>query len=329
MKKLMGVLLLIMIVVSCNNPSKNNSGFTLNVSTGDSLSGKVYLQMYEAKEYTTVDSADMVGGKISFSGKVIQPMVYALQNASSTQRALIFLDNSKMNVTLNGDWEVESLDGSNDANLFMKYRPQSVEGTLNTDSLISTNRTSAVPVYFLTREVYNYDYDGLKAIRNKIDSSLIDHPYVKDIDGTLADLERMQPGKEAPDFTLKTINGDSLTLSSLRGKYVLVDFWASWCPDCRKSNPELVKLYNSYKNKNFTIVGVSIDEDETNWKMAVEKDGLIWQQTIGNAGWKSEVAQQYGVKWIPTAMLIDPQGVIVTRSVELSDIEGKLKEIFN
>lgn len=329
MKKLMGVLLLIMIVVSCNNPSKNNSGFTLNVSTGDSLSGKVYLQMYEAKEYTTVDSADMVGGKISFSGKVIQPMVYALQNASSTQRALIFLDNSKMNVTLNGDWEVESLDGSNDANLFMKYRPQSVEGTLNTDSLISTNRTSAVPVYFLTREVYNYDYDGLKTIRNKIDSSLIDHPYVKDIDGTLADLERMQPGKEAPDFTLKTINGDSLTLNSLRGKYVLVDFWASWCPDCRKSNPELVKLYNSYKNKNFTIVGVSIDEDETNWKMAVEKDGLIWQQTIGNAGWKSEVAQQYGVKWIPTAMLIDPQGVIVTRSVELSDIEGKLKEIFN
>lgn len=329
MKKLMGVLLLIMIVVSCNNPSKNNSGFTLNVSTGDSLSGKVYLQMYEAKEYTTVDSADMVGGKISFSGKVIQPMVYALQNASSTQRALIFLDNSKMNVTLNGDWEVESLDGSNDANLFMKYRPQSVEGTLNTDSLISTNRTSAVPVYFLTREVYNYDYDGLKAIRNKIDSSLIDHPYVKDIDGTLADLERMQPGKEAPDFTLKTINGDSLTLSSLRGKYVLVDFWASWCPDCRKSNPELVKLYNSYKNKNFTIMGVSIDDDETNWKMAVEKDGLIWQQTIGNAGWKSEVAQQYGVKWIPTAMLIDPQGVIVTRSVELSDIEGKLKEIFN
>lgn len=329
MKKLMGVLLLIMIVVSCNNPSKNNSGFTLNVSTGDSLSGKVYLQMYEAKEYTTVDSADMVGGKISFSGKVIQPMVYALQNASSTQRALIFLDNSKMNVTLNGDWEVESLDGSNDANLFMKYRPQSVEGTLNTDSLISTNRTSAVPVYFLTREVYNYDYDGLKTIRNKIDSSLIDHPYVKDIDGTLADLERMQPGKEAPDFTLKTINGDSLTLNSLRGKYVLVDFWASWCPDCRKSNPELVKLYNSYKNKNFTIMGVSIDDDETNWKMAVEKDGLIWQQTIGNAGWKSEVAQQYGVKWIPTAMLIDPQGVIVTRSVELSDIEGKLKEIFN
>lgn len=329
MKKLMGVLLLIMIVVSCNNPSKNNSGFTLNVSTGDSLSGKVYLQMYEAKEYTTVDSVDMVGGKISFSGKVIQPMVYALQNASSTQRALIFLDNSKMNVTLNGDWEVESLDGSNDANLFMKYRPQSVEGTLNTDSLISTNRTSAVPVYFLTREVYNYDYDGLKAIRNKIDSSLIDHPYVKDIDGTLADLERMQPGKEAPDFTLKTINGDSLTLNSLRGKYVLVDFWASWCPDCRKSNPELVKLYNSYKNKNFTIMGVSIDDDETNWKMAVEKDGLIWQQTIGNAGWKSEVAQQYGVKWIPTAMLIDPQGVIVTRSVELSDIEGKLKEIFN
>lgn len=76
-------------------------------------------------------------------------------------------------------------------------------------------------------------------------------------------------------------------------------------------------------------MGVSIDDDETNWKMAVEKDGLIWQQTIGNAGWKSEVAQQYGVKWIPTAMLIDPQGVIVTRSVELSDIEGKLKEIFN
>lgn len=329
MNKITSLLLMTLIIVSCSQPSKKNMGYTINVNAGDSLSGKVYLQVYEAKVFTTVDSAEMIAGKFSFSGNVSYPMVYGLQNATSTQRALIFLDNSKMDVKINGDWEVGSLDGSNDAKLFMQYRPQSVQGTLNTDSLLAANPNSAVPVYFLTREVYNYDYDGLKTIRNKIDTTLIDHPYVKDVDGTLADLERMQPGKEAPDFKLKTASGDSLTLNSLRGKYVLIDFWASWCPDCRKSNPELVKLYNTYKNKNFSVVGVSIDDDESSWRLAIEKDGLTWHQTIGDAGWKSEVAQQYGVKWIPTAMLIDPQGIIVARSVELSDIVGQLKAIFN
>ena len=329
MKQVFGLLLLILVVASCNQQNKNNDSYTINVSAGDKLNGKVYLQVYEAKEFTTVDSAEMVDGKFSFSGIANEPMVYGLQNATTTQRALVYVGNSKLDVTLNDEWVVESLDGSNDAKLFMQYQPRSVEGSLNIDSLISTNPKSAVPVYFLTREIYNYDYEGLKAVRDKIDSSLVNHPYVKDVDETLADLDNMQPGKVAPDFKLKTVNGDSLSLSALRGKYVLIDFWASWCPDCRKSNPKLVKLYDTYKNKNFTVLGVSIDEDEKAWRQAIEKDGLNWNQTIGEDAWNSNVANQYGVKWIPTAMLIDPQGVIITRSVELKDIEEELKKIFN
>lgn len=118
--------------------------------------------------------------------------------------------------------------------------------------------------------------DELKATRAKISSELAGCPYVKDLDGIIKQLENVQIGKVAPEFSLPDTAGVSVSLSDFRGKYVLLDFWASWCPPCRRENPNVVKAFNEYKDKNFTIVGISLDKDKSKWMKAIADDNLAW-----------------------------------------------------
>ena len=137
-------------------------------------------------------------------------------------------------------------------------------------------------------------------------------------------------GATAPDFTLPDTAGNAVSLSSLRGKYVLVDFWASWCVPCRHANPGIVHAYARYKNKNFTIIGISLDNTNgrTAWLKAIQNDGLTWPQVSDLKGWKSTAAILYAVNMIPQNFLIDPNGKIIARGLDGEDLEKKLAEIF-
>lgn len=141
--------------------------------------------------------------------------------------------------------------------------------------------------------------------------------------------KRRQTGAKATDFTQNDLNGKPFTLSSLRGKYVLVDFWASWCVPCRAENPHVVKAYNEMKGKNFEIVGVSLDYPGGHgaWAAAVEKDGLPWIHVSDLKGWKNEVAVMYGINSVPQNLLIDPQGKIVAKNLRGDALTEKLKEL--
>lgn len=150
-------------------------------------------------------------------------------------------------------------------------------------------------------------------------------------DGMRRQIESMQAfvvGGVAPDFTMATPEGGQLALSSLRGKYLLIDFWASWCGPCRRENPNVVKVYNQYKEKGFEILGVSLDSDKTRWLNAIQQDGLTWHQVSDLKGWQNSAAQQYGVRSIPHTVLLDPQGKIVARNLRGAALEQKLAEIF-
>ncbi len=139
-------------------------------------------------------------------------------------------------------------------------------------------------------------------------------------------------GFDAPDISAKQPNGEALSLRSLRGKYVLLDFWASWCGPCRRENPNLVKAYNTYKDKNFTILGYSLDGGNNaldQWTNAIEKDGLAWNQISDLQGWQSLPTQLYGISSVPTNFLIDPNGKIVAKNLRGEELELKLKEILN
>lgn len=136
-------------------------------------------------------------------------------------------------------------------------------------------------------------------------------------------------GKEAPDFSMPDVNGKEVKLSSFRGKYVLVDFWASWCGPCRNENPNLVNAYNQFKDKNFTVLGVSLDRpgQKDKWLKAIKDDNLTWTNISDLQDWSSPVVALYGFDGIPFNVLIDPQGKVIAERLRGSGLEGKLQEV--
>lgn len=133
----------------------------------------------------------------------------------------------------------------------------------------------------------------------------------------------------APDFRQADPQGKVIQLSSLRGQYVLLDFWASWCPPCRAENPVLVRAYQQYKNKKFTILSVSLDHDRAAWLKAVEKDGLTWPQVSDLKGWDNAAAARYHLAAVPQNYLLDPSGHIVGQNLRGAALEQRLAQLLS
>jgi peroxiredoxin len=144
-----------------------------------------------------------------------------------------------------------------------------------------------------------------------------------------ANMTSVKIGQEAPEFSLPDPSGKKISLSSFRGKYVLIDFWASWCKPCRMENPNVVKAYNEFKNKNFTVLGVSLDKKKEAWMDAIKTDGLTWTHVSDLQFWESAVVPLYGINSIPTNMLLDPQGKVVAIGLRGEALDAKLKELLN
>lgn len=160
----------------------------------------------------------------------------------------------------------------------------------------------------------------------------------KQWDADMATIRKQPPppeknwvGKQAPEISLPDVNGNVVTLSSYKGKYVLVDFWASWCPPCRAENPNVVAMYNKFKGKNFDILGVSLDKpgEKNKWLQAIKDDKLAWTQVSELKWWNSEVVDIFGFaqEGIPYNILVDPQGVIIGERLTGADLERKLEEV--
>ena len=136
-------------------------------------------------------------------------------------------------------------------------------------------------------------------------------------------------GQPAADIALPSINGDTIRLSSLKGKVVFLDFWASWCGPCRVSNKSLVKLYSKYKDKGFEILGVSLDDEKQKWKNAIKQDKIKWLKVNEGGGWEAKTAQAWNINAIPTSFLIDKEGKLLAMDLEGKELEKAVKYLID
>ena len=186
-------------------------------------------------------------------------------------------------------------------------------------------------------ELWNPDnISVLKKMWSAYSKQYIESPISNNLTAQIQQIEQnynqyilTKSGKnEAPEIALKNPEGKTITLSSLRGKYVLIDFWASWCPPCRRENPNVVRLYNEYKEKGFTILSVSLDEDITAWKEAIKQDKLSWPNHVSELmGWEGTMTSLYGFQSIPHTVLVDKEGKIIATGLSGENLEQKLKEL--
>jgi peroxiredoxin len=197
--------------------------------------------------------------------------------------------------------------------------------TFNT--LSKANSASPVTTLMLLQfsNIFPEIKENLASIYGELAPSAKQGPFAEFIDKTIASSAFGQIGTALPDFTQNDVNGKPFTLSSLRGKYVLVDFWASWCGPCRAENPNVVKAYNKFKSKGFTVLGVSLDQDKAKWLEAIKKDALAWNHVSDLKYWNNAVATQFGIQSIPASFLIDPTGKIIARDLRGADLDKFLE----
>lgn len=190
------------------------------------------------------------------------------------------------------------------------------------------NEKGTPATYFAVKYLFQKQVPKLVLLgRDKLKADMPTSSYATRLAAAADQLGPTIEGAMAPDINLKSPEGELIALSSLRGKVVLIDFWASWCGPCRKENPHVVALYNKYKDKGFEIYGVSLDNNADRWKAAIAKDGLPWKHVSDLAGWKSSAAKLYGVHSIPQTFLIDEEGRIIKsglRSRQLDQVLGTI-----
>lgn len=170
-------------------------------------------------------------------------------------------------------------------------------------------------------------FDVYVATAEKLRKEWPTYTHAKDFIDMVDKMKTLAIGQVAPEISLPNPEGKVVPLSSLRGKYVLVDFWAKWCGPCRKENPNIVRAYNQYKDKGFTVYGVSLDRTKDDWLQGIREDGLTWTHVSDLKFWQSEAAKTYNITAIPFSLLLDPDGKIIAKNLRGQALDDKLEEV--
>lgn len=290
----------------------------------------VYLQRFENKIFTIIDSARVNKGSFSFRKTLPLPDLYGISTQRDVIPNYVFLDAGHISVTIDAK-EVErpvlSVSGSKSHQIFEEYKAQQ---TPDIQSFIKRYPNNIVSSYLLYREwSYRLSPEELEADIALLSKEQQQSRYIQDLRKIIAVTRQVAIGKKAPAIVASDVDGKPKALYDHLGKYTLIDFWASWCPPCRKENPNIVANYQKYKSQGFEIYAISLDKNKAAWLKGIADDKLTWHHVSELNYWNSEIAAQYAVRAIPANFLVDEHGIIIAKNLRGEDLGLVLDSLFN
>ncbi|WP_149304142.1 TlpA disulfide reductase family protein [Pareuzebyella sediminis] len=351
MKALNTFLIIILSFIFSNCKNNENIGFLINGEIKGNFNDFIYLKYNDR-----VDSILVKDGIFNFKGNIQEPLeafLYPSSPSSKEQMSIapFMLENSQIFISLNykkrefrGNnikfLEIDSIIGSKSedlknnfdskmANTFYKEKNDSIKTIIlynNLHEFISANPKSVLSGEYLAEKNNRYDYLRSNQIENLykiLDTTYQNKKDLTNIKKIISRRKILDYGNRPPKIVLPNQKNELIDNESLKGKYVLLEFWASWCGPCRKTNPELLKVYNSFKNKDFEILGISQDKDLKKWKNAIKEDKIEWLQVIDTLNGTSS---KYNITTIPYNILVDKEGRIIIRNVKPKKLNEILAE---
>jgi thiol-disulfide isomerase/thioredoxin len=362
MKNLLLIVLTLAGLYSCSKPI----GFVINGQIKGKDNGAIQLMKFSNGKWIAEDSAKIEKGKFALKGKADLPELRIVAMGPQMMVAQFFAENGTLTLKADADSlgssEVQG-SKSNDEFSILKKELKSIaketqglqqkyndartrgnedemkkaqidyEAMMGNQKVYSKNfvrehpksTVSALIVLMqLAQDMSSHDIDTLVAF---LDPTIQNSIYVGELKKLSEKMRVSTVGGLAADFTLNTPEGKPLSLSSFRGKIVLLDFWASWCGPCRRENPNVVKAYQRFKDKGFDILSVSLDKEKDAWVKAIADDHLTWNHVSDLKFWDNAAAVKYGVQSIPFAVLIDKEGKIIAKNLRGEELEKKLAEL--
>jgi peroxiredoxin len=364
-RKLSIVFVVAVLLASCTTKVQNEFVITGTVDTV--INNKIYLQKRGDGPLITIDSLQMSGGEFKFSGVINYPEVYYLTIPATKSSVPFFLEPVQLIVNIRTkDIDKTKITGSKSQAQYDSYLDKldgfsvkikegyqmynaaqeigdqekaryfdSVVNALDEErsrfskNFVLENPSSFISPYIMYRNSYTYELEDLEKALNAFDTSLSHSIYTGYLTDYLNVLKRTAVGQSYVPFSMTDTSGATVSISDLIGsKYLLVDFWASWCSPCRAENPNVAALYNKYHAKGFDILGVSFDSSRDHWLKAIAEDSLTWTHVSDLKYWQNEAGKLYGIRSIPSNMLLDSTGIIIAKNIMGDELKAKLEELF-